>query len=787
MDSVRVVVQDIEVGMFSATEMGLSVTIQGKSINEVNTFNVPYTKTIKLPLTETLSLALKNPQEIDSKGSVSLKEYFTIRIYINGYTNVYGWIKPIRTVIDSIQDYIEFSIQPRQKTWVEQMELFDMCDLDLSDLNHELTVSNIRASESGTNPYVYAPTDIAEISRLPVLRVELIGTDLYYYYYGEQSTGNFIAHAYGFSNSGLYMNWQEFADVLSPVWNTRGIFIAKTVGRVFGSTQTYNQSGYLYIERYSWQVGDFYPYISFTTLVERAFSRIGYQVEIPDLNDYLYDKYHYQHDIELLNQLATERTDNDKFRVRVYDGGYTFTKSAADAWKMPFYKADDFGYVQNVKYTDTGNDVQATIDASSNVSRFTATENTILRFEWNVDVLYELSIFYGVQYTDLNFKINHYNSSNSLLASHVNETPYIPFGASQQYRFKLTLSTGYVYLQTGDYVECLLSFVARTGSSCDITIESANTFESFEYKGGNFKGKTIRLNEYLPRENALKWLKDLSFINNWQFYTNEALKKVYIVRDDKKQSGKKLDYTKKIDRSRGIEIEDICALHPKTYKFNWNKDKNDWSVDYLEIVSGERFAKGEITNLNLFTSEVQGVSCEIYAASLDKFESSGILNFDTIEMKSKEQWPSLPGFKRTDYKPRYVRLVFNESLESHGLYGATGIAYSIEGDATPLRYVRPEFQLDLHFGGATGLLKTKYFQFARRLNYGQIVRAYLLINETDTDSYMQILKEDNDFRADYSIQIKGNVVEAEMNKIIDYGSTLNDVTQAEFIIFKDET
>jgi len=180
MDSVRVVVQDIEVGMFSATEMGLSVTIQGKSINEVNTFNVPYTKTIKLPLTESLSLALKNPQEIDSKGSVSLKEYFTIRIYINGYTNVYGWIKPIRTVIDSIQDYIEFSIQPRQKTWVEQMELFDMCDLDLSDLNHELTVSNIRASESGSDPYVYAPTDIAEISRLPVLRVELIGTDLYY-------------------------------------------------------------------------------------------------------------------------------------------------------------------------------------------------------------------------------------------------------------------------------------------------------------------------------------------------------------------------------------------------------------------------------------------------------------------------------------------------------------------------------------------------------------------------------------------------------------------------------
>jgi len=335
------------------------------------------------------------------------------------------------------------------------------------------------------------------------------------------------------------MNWQEFADVLSPTWNTRGIFIAKTVGRVFGSTQTYNQSGYLYIQSYNWQVGDFYPYINFKTLVERAFSRIGYQVEIPNSDEYLDDKYHYQHDIELLNKLATERTDNDKFRVRVYDGGYKFTKSATDTWVMPFYKATDFGYVQNVKYIDTDNDVQATIDANGNVSRFTATENTILRFEWGVNVLYEALAAAAFIYTDVTFKINHKNSSNILIASYVNETPPIPANTSDNYRFKLTLSTGYIYLQVGDYVECTLTFISRFGLSVDITIEDSNTFESFEYKGGNFKGKTIRLNEYLPRENALKWLKDLSFINNWQFYTNEALKTVYIVRDDKKQTGKK--------------------------------------------------------------------------------------------------------------------------------------------------------------------------------------------------------------------------------------------------------
>jgi len=72
------------------------------------------------------------------------------------------------------------------------------------------------------------------------------------------------------------------------------------------------------------------------------------------------------------------------------------------------------------------------------------------------------------------------------------------------------------------------------------------------------------------------------------------------------------------------------------------------------------------------------------------------------------------------------------------------------------------------------------------MNYGQIVRAYLVVNEKDVDRIATILEEDNDFRADYDIQIKANVATSELNKIIDYSPANQQDTRIEFIILKDE-
>ncbi len=275
MDSVRVVVQNTEVGFYSAAEMGLSITWQNKLIDEVNSFAIPFTKTVKLPLTNELSLACGHPQEIDSAEFVSLKNRYTITIFVNESVSITGWIKPIRVILTDIDEWIEFSIHPRQKSWVEDLNAFNLTELDLSDQDHTLDVAEIRASEiyDPNVMYVYPPIDIAEVSRLPVLWVEQTGTDIDYYYLGEEVdwTTYTNAHVYGFENTDLNLNWQEFIDVPDATWNPRNIYIARTVGIVFTSTKRYAQTGYLFVQKYNWQIGDFYPCIRIKDILTRCY------------------------------------------------------------------------------------------------------------------------------------------------------------------------------------------------------------------------------------------------------------------------------------------------------------------------------------------------------------------------------------------------------------------------------------------------------------------------------------------------------------------------------------
>lgn len=795
MDNVRVIINGSEVGYYSPSEMGLAITWQNKVVGEVNTHAIPFTKTIRLPLTKALSIALRYPQILDSLDYVNTTAYDVIQIAVNEAISVYGYIKPIRTVVNATEEYIEFSIYPKQKTWVEQLSQFDMCDLDLSDQDHFLTEAVIRDSENldPSRIYVYAPMDIAEITRLPVLWVEQSGTDLDFYYLGQQvSLTDFIGTTYGFDNLGLHLNWQNFTDVPDATWNGKNIWIARTQGTVFPSTKTYGEVGYLYIQNFEWQVGDFYPLINIKNLMERAFEHIGYTLSVPDSDDYLDDKYHFQHNIELLNEFEEPR---NKYKGHVHSGGFTWSGKAVFGagtdYIMPFRNLDETGFFQNANFVDTDNDDSAVIDAGNNRSEFKVTETSIVRFVWHYHIHTEITA--TTRDVPLEYAIELLPTGGSLtplstiLYMKEDQPATFTYPASGGVERRGTLQSSYVYMEAGERVHCKL-FI-RNGnfaSTATVTIYDDNVFESFMYKGGNFRNKTIRLNEYLPKQDALTWLKDIAFINNLQFYTNEEHKLVYAVRDDYKQTGKKIDFKDRINISRDVEIEEIRNLYPKTQIFNWRKDSQDWSIDFIELAEGERFAKGEFTNPSLFVKDETEYSCNLYCATLDKFEATGIVQFNTVEMKGKETWKSLPTWKRVDYLPRYLRIIFGEDVEDNALPYNGGFfvpVYSIEGNGTSLTYPRVEFQTDLHF---SSLLDSKYANFQRRINHGQIIRAFVFVKEKDIDFIATILEEDNDFRADYDIQLKGVGATCELNKIIDYSPANQEETQVEFVYYKDE-
>jgi hypothetical protein len=73
----------------------------------------------------------------------SLKVTAVEPVFVNETLSVGGWIKPIRTVLVGDNERIEFSVNPRQKLWVEELAALELTDLDLSDQNPKVSIDDI--------------------------------------------------------------------------------------------------------------------------------------------------------------------------------------------------------------------------------------------------------------------------------------------------------------------------------------------------------------------------------------------------------------------------------------------------------------------------------------------------------------------------------------------------------------------------------------------------------------------------------------------------------------------
>lgn len=806
MNNIRVYINDTEVGYYNIEDTGVTFTWQAKLINEINSFSTTTTKTITLPLTKTLDIALKSPAVIDTTDSVSNREYFRIDITWNDTVVIKGYIKLQKVVILENDEYIEFSLEPREKDWITQFKDFTLTQLDFTvspDQTHTLTYANIITSETllaATREYVYAPVDIAEIGRVQVIWVVQSGGNTDFYYLGESITAvsaTFVGHTYGFTNDGLHVTNQTFTTVADAFWDARGVHVARATG--IPLTEYYNQWGYLWSNEIDyWQVSDFVPSIRHNAVVERCFKRIGYQVTIDDTDNYFSKHYNFVHNVEQQNKFESER---NKLKVRVQAGGFSYTKTATQTWITPFRNLTDTGLITSTKFDDTDSDDSGLIDTLSNFSRYEVDEDCVLGFKWNFKIRHTLTVPVTVPTTgnDVSIYIKQYDTGGVLRRTVTYDIVMNWSNYSSQ--LHEGIMSGIFYMESGDYVECYIEYKDLWTGGATIEILDTNTFETEYYQGGNYTNKTIRLNEYLPDRTAYDYIKDLSFINNWEFYTNEKLKHVYIVREDLKRTGKQIDFKQKLNKLYPVELEEVGNQWAKRIYFNWLKDDNDWCVKVVEnnirqglgdtyskdeIEKVARFGVGLITNLNLFTQEVQELSNNIYAASLDKFEQNNGVKFNTVEMKGEETWDYAPIWKRVDYEPRYLKIYFGEIVEDEGIGGATNsITYSIDGNPTHTTYPRPEFGEPLHYGDATGLLVTKYAKKTRAIKYGWIFRAKFVLTENDVDTFIETY-EDNNFRGDYELKLKGTTKIGELLKVNDFSPLTSEQTEIEFVIYRDD-
>ena len=811
MDNIRVYINDTEVGYYKIEDTGVTFTWQAKLIGEINSFSTTTSKTITLPLTKELKIQLKSPDIIDTTNSLSNREYFRIDITWNDTVAIRGYIKLQKVVILENDEYIELAIEPIEKNWITEFKDFKLTELDFTtgtSQQHALTYANIITSETylATREYVYAPIDIAEVGRLQVLWITQsapIATVLTsFYFYGETMGGagtTFRAYIYGFNDSAFTRYDITLTMVNDAFWNTRGIYVATTTDIRYTTYQN-EIGGYIYtLDKSYWEVSDFYPLVRHQAIVKRCFNKVGYGVTIVDNSDYFNNKYNFLHNIEQLGKFEDTR---NKLKVRVQNAGFVFSTPTTKEWKVPFRELVSDDIIPSANYLDTNSNSYANVDAGTNVNTYTATEKSIIGFEWRYKAQYEIPTTFTIASKKvlLRFIIRQYDSTNTLRRSVVFDPEITTNTTDLTYDYEGLLQSVF-YMDAGDYISCRINCdIYSPSSPINVTIYDSNILATTVYKGGNYKNKTIRLNEYLPDMPAYDYIKDLAFINNWEFYTNEKLKQVYIVREDYKRTGKQIDFKNKLNISNGVELEEIGLQWPKKSYFNWKKDDNDWCIKFIEEKTKKslgttykqeeleiacRFGMGLITNLNIFTAEIQELLNNVYAASLDKFDTSNRINFNTVEMKGEETWPHLPTWKRTDYEPRYLTVYFAETLEDEGVGGVTSVIYSIEGNANHTTYPRVEFGEPLHYGDATGLLKTKYAKRERAIKYGWIFRGRFNIDELDVVTFTETY-EDNNFRGDYELQLKGVKIIGELLKVADFSPSTSDQTEIEFVIYRDD-
>lgn len=799
MDNIRIYINDEEVGVYDVQDTGASFSWTSKLIDDINAFTVVSSGTVTLPLSDKINRIFKSPSLIDNTDSLSNREYYTIIIKWNDTLVVTGYIKLQRTVILINDEFVEFTIEPKEKSWIEQFRDFKLTQLDYTlgtSQSHSLTYANIVASESflNTREYVYAPIDIAEVGRVQVIWIEQSGGATFYWYYGTQiSATTFIGNTYGFDETQLNRTDELFTDVVDTFWNARGVYKAQI--NTIVPLRYVGQVGYIYSKDIDyWQISDFYPSVRHYNIIKRCFDRIGYNVDIPNYSDYFLNKYNFVVNVEQLNKFESERS---KLKVRVQDGGFSFTKTAAKSWIVPFRNISENYSTPSTNFTDTNSNNSVNIDANTNLSKYTVTETCILGFKWNYSIKHELvtPVTVASSGNDVTIHIKQYDSGNTLRRT----ISYDIVMEWKKYDYKIwegSLEAVFL-MDTGDYVLCEIEYKDLWLNGATITIKDSNTLETKYFQGGNYKGKLIRLNEYLPDRSAYDYIKDLCLINNWEIYTNDKTKTVYFVREDYKLTGKTIDYTKKLDISSEVELSEVGLLHPLKYYFNWKKDKNDKTVNFIELMNKEglsdtykqeeiemacRYAVGTIDNLNLFAKDKTEIKCDIYSASLDKWTTDNC-NFQTIEMASDEYYPEKPRYRRGDYEPRYIQIDMGSTLESSGVGGVTSIDYRIGLAANHTTYPKASFQIYLFFGGTYGLLASRYARRIRAIKYGWILKGSFNLTENDVNTFLDVYA-DNDFRSEFTLQLKGIVKGAELLKVNEFTPAAMKQTEMEFLIYR---
>jgi hypothetical protein len=129
-------------------------------------------------------------------------------------------------------------------------------------------------------------------------------------------------------------------------------------------------------------------------------------------------------------------------------------------------------------------------------------------------------------------------------------------------------------------------------------------------------GDFIHSSDYLPcDETKLDFISGLTGLFNLYWYTDEALKKVYVepYKDFYKESAYALDWTHKLDMSKPQETLFLTDKLGKDLRFRYKEDSKDGEVEYLESNLGYPYHSTLISLQDEYLPEIEEHGTSFYA------------------------------------------------------------------------------------------------------------------------------------------------------------------------------
>lgn len=745
----RLLINGREVRDFDPMEFAVLATWQAKDIVDLNKFGVFYTKSGTLPVGYDLNRAINSPLIIDAKSKFESKP--TIDFFVNGENVLSGYLKIISGTVENIGGSISFRIESRDRDWWDEFKTFTMQDLDLDSHSHSLTIGNLRASEtySSSRPYVYAPVDIGSMGDRSILFMEWNGSAVSIFYAGTEISTSTTAYIYGNPNSGANVEAATITPFTNTFWNNIGIYEVTTTD-IDQLDDLYLQNGFFRAEDRLWQLHDILPSIRLSDLIDSTYSRLGYTVENSWVTDNLSNRYHFE--ANHLNRLSNMAA-RQNFKVAVAEGGLSLAKTSG-ALTFPFVNRDGIGLIQNTDFDDTDADNVTAIDLNNHTSDYVAPYNMYVRVRALV------SFVGNVNYV----AVTVYDNPGTTLWQTVSSVSTST--SSAQHYIELV---GVAYLPQGYRLRVETNLV----SSSPPILFDESTFEITPVTK-QMPNAQVHLQDYLTKQTAYQWLKDITQLFNLQIYTDPILKRVTIIADDEKGTDKVLDFTTKLDRRSSADITEIATLHPLKYVFDYLSDGQDWEMQQVEEIYG-RVARGEIDNGWPFATETSNKSLSVYAASLNGIASHESLFYLGIPYMRGEN------DERNLYQSRIFEIEFAYANPSPYLEGtATQMDYDIDGNNVT-SFPRATFPDTLHFDS---LISNFYKHFSLLLLHGYMIDGRFNITEVDASRFTTVDGEANAFRHKYSIKLNGVEVEAEVYKVEDYDPMSDSFTKCKFIWLK---